>query len=135
MTLEQRARRKRRPGEQTSKVQAICVQDRAEREEEARWTDRHASGDLRTRTSRTKTKTVDRAARFRQSAYKIELKKKNQSPASGSACLRNPTDRIELGARINTTAQATTSDALRAVMEEPGNVDTSTIRNIPIQTG
>ena len=74
---------------------------------------------------------MDRPARFRRSAYKIELKKKKESPASGSARLRRPTDRIELSARINATAQASTSNAFRAVMEEPGNVVTSTIRNIP----
>ena len=49
--LEQRERKKREPGGQTGKLQVICVQDRAEREKEARWTDRHASSDLRTRTS------------------------------------------------------------------------------------
>ena len=38
---------------------------------------------------------------------------------------------LEQRARINTTAQASTSNAFRAVMEEPGNVVTSTIRNIP----
>ena len=36
-----------------------------------------------------------------------------------------------MSARINTTPQASTSKAFRAVMEEPGNVVTSTIRNIP----
>ena len=38
---------------------------------------------------------------------------------------------IVLSARINTAAQASTSNAFRAVMEEPGNVVTSTTRNIP----
>ena len=42
---------KRKRGGRTGTLQAICVQDRTEREKEARWTDRHASGDLRTRTS------------------------------------------------------------------------------------
>ena len=38
---------------------------------------------------------------------------------------------IELSARINTTAQASTSNAFRAVMDEPGNVVTSTVRSSP----
>ena len=41
----------RKPGEHAGNLQAICVQDRAEQEKEARRTDRHASGDLRTRSS------------------------------------------------------------------------------------
>ena len=79
---------------------------------------------------------MDIPARFGRSAYKIELKEKEKkSPASGSAGLRRLTDRIELSARINTTAQASASNAFRAVMEEPDNEVTSTIRNIPIFDG
>ena len=101
---------------------------------------------------------VDRRASFRRSAYKNELNektksggqtgtlqaicvqdraeiKKKESKASGSACLRRPTDRIELCARINTTAQASTSNAFRALMEEPGNVVASTMRNITLFDG
>ena len=52
-------------------------------------------------------------------------------PASGSAHLRRSTDRIKLNARINTTAQASTSNAFKAVMENPGDVVTLTIRDIP----
>ena len=37
---------KKKPGGRTGTVQAICVQERAEAEKEARWTYRHASGDL-----------------------------------------------------------------------------------------
>ena len=55
---------------------------------------------------------------------------KEQSPASGSSCLRHRTDRIELGTKIYTTAQAKTRNAFSAVMEDPGNVVTSTIRKI-----
>ena len=40
-------------------------------------------------------------------------------------------DTIKLRARINPTAQVSISNTFRAVMEEPGNVVTSTIRNIP----
>ena len=38
---------------------------------------------------------------------------------------------IKLSARRNPTAQVSTSNAFRAVTEEPGTVVTSTIRNIP----
>ena len=68
-----------RPGGQTGTLQVICVKYRAEQEKEARWTDRQASGDLRTRTSCTrKGSPVDRPARLRRSAYKIELKEEKR---------------------------------------------------------
>ena len=74
---------------------------------------------------------MDRPARFRRSAYKIELKEEKGKPGEQVGTPQASTDRIERSARINTTAQASTSNAFRAVMEDPGNVMTSTIRNVP----
>ena len=75
---------------------------------------------------------MDIPARFRRSGCNIKLKEKwpRKCPASGSARLERPTDRIDLSARINTTAAASTSNVIRAVVEDPGIVVTSTIRNI-----
>ena len=87
----------------------VCVQARAERAKEARWTALHASGEPRVRSNRTKQK---------------------GSPANKSARFRRFTDRIELNER-NLTAQVSTSNVFRVIMEEAGNVVTSTMRNIP----
>ena len=76
---------------------------------------------------------VDIPARFRRSAYKIELRKRGRGkPGERVGTPQGPTDRIELQVREYTRQyRASTSNALRAVMEEPGNVVTMTIRNIP----